>query len=99
MTITISRQAYDELLYQETVERLQHPDTDDLYSVNISAETIHSKSDFAATNRITASGFLSATAAETKTFVSITTLIRRDDTPQFLRLFPLRLKSSPLFNH
>ncbi|MBW4619174.1 MAG: AraC family transcriptional regulator [Cyanosarcina radialis HA8281-LM2] len=33
MTITISRQAYDEILHQETVERSQHPDPDDLLDV------------------------------------------------------------------
>jgi AraC-like DNA-binding protein len=33
MTITISRQAYDELLYQQTVERSQHPDPEDLLDV------------------------------------------------------------------
>jgi hypothetical protein len=33
MTITISRQAYDELLYQQTVERSQHPDSEDLLDV------------------------------------------------------------------
>jgi AraC-like DNA-binding protein len=33
MTITISRQAYDELLYQQTVERSQHPDSEDLLDI------------------------------------------------------------------
>lgn len=33
MTISISRQAYDELLYQQTVERSQHPDSEDLLDV------------------------------------------------------------------
>jgi AraC-like DNA-binding protein len=33
MTITISRQAYDELLYQQIVERSQHPDPEDLLDI------------------------------------------------------------------
>lgn len=51
-------------------------------------ETIHSKAGLATINKITASGFRPEIAAETKIFVSITTLILRDDKPQFLQLFP-----------
>ena len=59
--------------------------------LSVNQETTYSKLGLIIINKITASGFLLATAADTKTFVSIITLILPDDKLQFLLRFPLRL--------